>query len=113
MQHLFCQVADMETNPILKTQLGEIVHSRNEQYQSLQLELQLMEDRMSEIERVVISLSAGRLSKEMLPPKQLSQTLHNIEAQLPGNYSLVKLLDKWQLIQVPDAPTEFLMTRSL
>ena len=103
----------METNPILKTQLGEIVHSRNEQYQSLQLELQLMEDRMSEIERVVISLSAGRLSKEMLPPKQLSQTLHNIEAQLPGNYSLVKLLDKWQLIQVPDAPTEFLMTRSL
>ena len=30
------QVADMETNPILKTELGEIVHSRNEQYQSLQ-----------------------------------------------------------------------------
>jgi hypothetical protein len=23
----------METNPILKTELGEIVHSRNEQYQ--------------------------------------------------------------------------------
>jgi hypothetical protein len=49
----------METNPILKTELGEIVHSRNEQYQSLQLELQLMEERMGEIERVAISLSAG------------------------------------------------------
>jgi len=32
----------METNPILKTQLGEIVHTRNEQYQSLQLELDLV-----------------------------------------------------------------------
>ncbi len=32
----------METNPILKTQLGEVVHSRNEQYQSLQLELDLV-----------------------------------------------------------------------
>ena len=51
-----------------------------------------MEERMSEIERVVISLSAGRLSKDILPPKQLSQTLHNIERQLPGNYSLVMLL---------------------
>jgi hypothetical protein len=81
----------METNPILKTQLGEVVHSRNEQYQSLQLELDLMEERMAELERVVLSLSAGKLCKDVLPPKQLSQTLHNIEMQLPGNNSLVTL----------------------
>ena len=81
----------METNPILKTQLGEVVHSRNDQYQSLQLELDLMEERMAELERVVLSLSAGKLCKDVLPPKQLSQTLHNIEMQLPGNYSLVTL----------------------
>ena len=80
----------METNPILKTELGDIVHSRNEQYQSLQLELDLMEERLGEIERVVLSLSAGKLCKDVLPPKQLSQTLHNIERQLPGNYTLVK-----------------------
>ena len=79
----------METNPILKTELGDIVHSRNEQYQSLQLELDLMEERLGEIERVVLSLSAGKLCKDVLPPKQLSQTLHNIERQLPGNYTLV------------------------
>ena len=84
------QVANMETNPILKTELGDIVHSRNEQYQSLQLELDLMEERLGEIERVVLSLSAGKLCKDVLPPKQLSQTLHNIERQLPGNYTLVK-----------------------
>ncbi len=89
--YYFAQVADMETNPILKTQLGEVVHSRNEQYQSLQLELDLMEERMAELERVVLSLSAGKLCKDVLPPKQLSQTLHNIEMQLPGNYSLVTL----------------------
>jgi len=44
---------------------------------------------MGEIERVVLSLSAGKLCKDVLPPKQLSQTLHNIERQLPGNYSMV------------------------
>ncbi len=48
-----------------------------------------MEERMGEIERVVLSLSAGKLCKDVLPPKQLSQTLHNIERQLPGNYSMV------------------------
>ena len=48
-----------------------------------------MEERMGEIERVVLSLSAGKLCKDVLPPKQLSQTLHNIERQLPGNYTLV------------------------
>jgi len=36
-----------------------------------QLELDLMEERLGEIERVVISLSAGKLSKDILPPKQL------------------------------------------
>ena len=48
---------------------------------------------MGEIERVVLSLSAGKLCKDVLPPKQLSQTLHNIERQLPGNYSMVN--DPW------------------
>jgi hypothetical protein len=44
--------------------------------------------------KVLMCVSTGRLSKEMLPPKQLSQTLHNIERQLPGNYTLVKSLEK-------------------
>ena len=43
------QVADMETNPYLKTELGNIVRSRSELYQNLQLELNLMEERLGEI----------------------------------------------------------------
>ena len=83
------QVADMETNPYLKTELGNIVRSRSELYQNLQLELNLMEERLGEIERVVISLGNGRLNKNLLSPSKLRETLKNIEKQLPSNYSLL------------------------
>jgi len=83
------KVADMETNPYLKTELGNIVRSRSELYQNLQLELNLMEERLGEIERVVISLGNGRLNKNLLSPSKLRETLKNIEKQLPSNYSLL------------------------
>ena len=83
------QVADMETNPYLKTELGNIVRSRSELYQNLQLELNLMEERLGEIERVVISLGNGRLNKNLLSPTKLQETLKTIEKQLPSNYSLL------------------------
>ena len=83
------QVADMETNPYLKTELGKIVRSRSELYQNLQLELNLMEERLGEIERVVISLGNSRLNKNLLPPLKLRETLKNIEKQLPSNFSLL------------------------
>ena len=86
---LMLQVADMETNPYLKTELGNIVRSRSELYQNLQLELNLMEERLGEIERVVISLGNGRLNKNLLSPSKLRETLKTIEKQLPSNYSLL------------------------
>ena len=79
----------METNPYLKTELGNIVRSRSELYQNLQLELNLMEERLGEIERVVISLGNGRLNKNLLSPTKLQETLKTIEKQLPSNYSLL------------------------
>lgn len=79
----------MESNPYLKTELGNIVRSRSELYQNLQLELNLMEERLGEIERVVISLGNGRLNKNLLPPVKLRETLKTIESQLPQNYTLL------------------------
>ena len=64
------QVADMETNPYLKTEIGNIVRSRSELYQNLQLELNLMEERLGEINRVVISLSNPRINKNFLQPSK-------------------------------------------
>ncbi len=87
--YFLLQVADMETNPYLKTELGNIVRSRSELYQNLQLELNLMEERLGEIERVVVSLGNGRLNKNLLPPTKLKETLRTIESQLPSNYSLL------------------------
>ena len=83
------QVADMETNPYLKTEIGNIVRSRSELYQNLQLELNLMEERLGEIERVVISLSNARLNKNLLPPTKLREILTTIEEQLPSNFTLL------------------------
>ena len=79
----------METNPYLKTEIGRIVRSRSELYQNLQLELNLMEERLGEVERVVISLSNGRLNKDLLPPSKLRETLKTIESQLPDNFTLL------------------------
>ncbi len=79
----------METNPYLKTEIGNIVRTRSEIYQNLQLELNLMEERLGEIERVVVALSSGRLNKNLIPPLKLRETLYNIEKMLPQNYSLL------------------------
>lgn len=79
----------METNPYLKTEIGNIVRTRTELYQNLQLELDLMEERLGEIERVVLSLSNGRLDKNLLPPLKLRETLYNIDKQLPSNFTLL------------------------
>lgn len=87
--YFLLQVADMETNPYLKTELGKIVRSRSELYQNLQLELNLMEERLGEIERVVVSLGNGRLNKNLLPPLKLRETLKTIEKQLPENFTLL------------------------
>ena len=65
------------------------MRSCSELYQNLQLELNLMEERLGEIERVVISLGNGRLNKNLLSPSKLRETLKNIEKQLPSNYSLL------------------------
>merc|ERR1712223_1279097 len=76
-------------NPYLKTEIGNIVRSRSELYQNLQLELNLMEERLGEIERVIISLSNARLNKNLFPPLKLRDILQTIEKQLPSNYSLL------------------------
>ena len=79
----------METNPFLRSPIGNIVRSRTEIYNNLQLELDLVESRIAEIERMVTTLSAGRLDKNLIPPQKLRQTLHSIERQLPENYTLL------------------------
>ena len=79
----------METNPFLRSPIGNIVRSRTEIYNNLQLELDLVETRLAEVERMVTSLSAGRLDKNLITPNKLRQTLHNIEMQLPENYTLL------------------------
>ena len=79
----------METNPYLKTEIGNIVRSRSELYQNLQLELNLMEERLGEIERSILSLSNARLNKNLLPPLKLREILQTIEKQLPANYTLL------------------------
>ena len=86
---MYFQVADMETNPYLKTEIGNIVRSRSELYQNLQLELNLMEERLGEIERVIISLSNARLNKNLFPPLKLRDILQTIESQLPSNFTLL------------------------
>ena len=79
----------METNPFLRSPIGNIVRSRTEIYNNLQLELDLVETRLAEVERMVTSLSAGRLDKNLISPNKLRQTLHSIEMQLPENYTLL------------------------
>ena len=79
----------METNPFLRSPIGNIVRSRTEIYNNLQLELDLVETRLAEIERMVTTLSAGRLDKNLIPPSKLRHTLLSIERQLPQNYTLL------------------------
>ena len=68
---MLLQVADMETNPYLKTEIGRIVRSRSELYQNLQLELNLMEERLGEVELKM-------RQKHSFSSKTTSQTLYKI-----------------------------------
>ena len=79
----------METNPFLRSPIGNIVQSRTEIYNNLQLELDLVETRLSEIERAVTALTNGKLDKNIIPPSKLRQTLNSIAYQLPQNYTLM------------------------
>ena len=79
----------METNPFLRSEIGNVVQSRTEIYNNLQLELDLVESRLSEIERAMTSLANGKLDKNIIGPGQLRQTLTSIQYQLPDNYTLM------------------------
>ena len=79
----------METNPFMKTSISDLVHTRNEAYKKIALELDLAEERLVEIESMVTALGSGKLSKSVIAPKKLRETLFLIERQLPSNYSLL------------------------
>ena len=79
----------METNPFLRSEIGNVVQSRTEIYSNLQLELDLVETRLAEMERAMTSLSNGKLDKNVIGPRKLRQTLQSIQYQLPENYTLM------------------------
>ena len=56
---LFFQVNTMETNPFMLTSISELVHVRNEAYKGLALEVDLVEERLIEVEIIVTSLVSG------------------------------------------------------
>ena len=49
----------METNPFMRTSIGDLVHVRNEAYKGLALEVDLVEERLIEVETIVTSLGSG------------------------------------------------------
>ena len=49
----------METNPFMRTSISELVHVRNEAYKGLALEVDLVEERLIEVETIVTSLVSG------------------------------------------------------
>ncbi len=73
----------------MKTSISDLVHSRNEAYKRLALEVDIGEERLVEIETVVTSLGSGRLSKSVISPRKLRETLAQIEENLPENYTLL------------------------
>ncbi len=79
----------METNPFMRTSISDLVHVRNEAYKGLALEVDLIEERLVEVENIVTSLGSGKLSKSVIAPQKLRETLVSIEKQLPKNYSLL------------------------
>ena len=50
----------METNPFMRTSISDLVHVRNEAYKGLALEVDLIEERLMEVETIVTSLGSGR-----------------------------------------------------
>ena len=53
------QVNTMETNPFMRTSISDLVHVRNEAYKGLALEVDLVEERLIEVEIIVTSLVSG------------------------------------------------------
>ena len=49
----------METNPFMRTSISDLVHVRNEAYKGLALEVDLVEERLIEVETIVTSLGSG------------------------------------------------------
>lgn len=89
MNSLFFQVINMETNPFMKTSISDLVHVRNEAYKKIALEVDLADERLVEIESIVTALGSGRLSKSVISPTKIRETLFSIEEQLPANFSLL------------------------
>ena len=56
---VFLQVNTMETNPFMRTSISDLVHVRNEAYKGLALEVDLVEERLIEVETIVTSLVSG------------------------------------------------------
>eukprot|EP00094_Tigriopus_californicus_P014484 TCALIF_14079-PA protein Name:"Protein of unknown function" AED:0.36 eAED:0.36 QI:0/1/0/1/1/1/2/0/558 len=83
------KVINMETNPFMKTSISDLVHVRNEAYKKIALEVDLADERLVEIESIVTALGSGRLSKSVISPKKIRETLFTIEEQLPANFSLL------------------------
>lgn len=79
----------METNPFMRTSVSDLVHVRTEAYKKLALEVDLVEEKVIEVEAIVSSLGASKLSKSVISPKKLRETLFTIERQLPQNFSLL------------------------
>ncbi len=79
----------METNPFMKTSISDLVHMRNEAYKKLSLQVDLCEERLVEIEATVTALGSGRLSKFVISPNKLRETLLAVQQQLPSNYALL------------------------
>ena len=79
----------METNPFMRTSISDLVHMRNEAYKKLALSVDLVEERLVEVETVVTSLGSGKLSKSVISPKKLRETLKMIDRQVPENYTLL------------------------
>ena len=63
----------METNPFMRTSISDLVHVRNEAYKGLALEVDLVEERLIEVETIVTSLGSGRKTV-LLDAKSLNIT---------------------------------------
>ena len=66
------QVNTMETNPFMRTSISDLVHVRNEAYKGLALEVDLVEERLIEVETIVTSLGSG-MDTELLDAKLINR----------------------------------------
>ena len=63
----------METNPFMRTSISDLVHVRNEAYKGLALEVDLVEERLIEVETIVTSLGSG-MNDSVARCKKFKQT---------------------------------------